>query len=109
MIVGSDFIRYTFSSGGVIVIALALAIWIALTASRRSRRVLLFVMLGAAVVSIYAGQFVVAQLLVGSLKPFEAADVQPARRTVVAASSPRPSTRAASPARSATPREWPMV
>src|SRR5262249_44692043 len=32
---------------------------------------------------IYAGQFVVAQLLVGSLKPFEAADAASARRTVV--------------------------
>jgi uncharacterized SAM-binding protein YcdF (DUF218 family) len=83
MIVGSDFIRYALSSGGLTLILLVLAIWVARSPSRLSRRLLLLVTIGFAIISIYAGQFLLAQAIVGSLRPFAATDAVPNRRTAV--------------------------
>jgi uncharacterized SAM-binding protein YcdF (DUF218 family) len=83
MIVGSDFIRYALSSGGLVIIFLVLAIWIARAPSRVARRLLLVVAILFAIVSIYAGQFLLAQAIVGSLRPFTTTDAVPNRRTAV--------------------------
>src|SRR5262245_32698227 len=84
MVASADLLRYTLSAGGLIVILFAIAIWITFSAaSRRSRRALLVVAIFFAAISIYAGQFLVSLAIVGSLRPFTAADAAPNRRTVV--------------------------
>ncbi|HEX4628307.1 MAG TPA: YdcF family protein [Gemmatimonadales bacterium] len=84
MIAGSDLVGYLLSGGGVVVCFLAAAAWVALRpALRRARRVLLAGALLFGLVSIYTGQYLVAQAIVGSLRPFQAGSVAPARRTAV--------------------------
>ncbi|HEX4628304.1 MAG TPA: YdcF family protein [Gemmatimonadales bacterium] len=84
MIAGSDVVGYLLSGGGVVVCFLAAAAWLAFRpASRRARRVLFVGALVFGVASIYSGQYLVAQAIVGSLKPFQAASVAAARRTAV--------------------------
>jgi uncharacterized SAM-binding protein YcdF (DUF218 family) len=84
MVAGSDVIRYALSSGGLIIVLLGIALWVTQSAgSPRSRRVLLVVSVAFAIVSIYAGQFLLAQAIVGSLRPFAAADAAPNRRTAI--------------------------
>src|SRR5689334_18838824 len=84
MVAGSDFIRYALSSGGLVFTLLALGLWVALSrGSRASRRALLVAAFAFTAVGIYGGQFLVSRALVGSLRPFTAADAAPNRRTVV--------------------------
>src|SRR5262249_52797152 len=84
MIAGSDFIRYALSGGGVVLVLLGFALWmLRSTAARQSRRTMLVVALGFTAVSIYTRQFLLAQMLGGSLRPFAAADAAPNRRTAV--------------------------
>jgi uncharacterized SAM-binding protein YcdF (DUF218 family) len=84
MIVGSDVIRYALSSGGFILILLIVSLWVTRSAgSRRSRRAMLVVTVAFAVISIYAGQFLLAQAIVGLLRPFSSSDAIPNRRTAV--------------------------
>jgi uncharacterized SAM-binding protein YcdF (DUF218 family) len=84
MVASADFIRYTLSAGGLVVIFLAIALWLTASAnSRRPRRALLTAALVFTAISIYAGQFLVSLAIVGSLRPFTAADAAPNRRTAV--------------------------
>jgi uncharacterized SAM-binding protein YcdF (DUF218 family) len=84
MIVGSDFVRYLLSTGGVILVFLACAVWVAFRGQLRSVRTI--VVTTAALLSVLATfgiQYRVSALLVGSLRPFAAADVAAGRRTAV--------------------------
>src|SRR5262245_38364875 len=84
MVVGSDVIRYVLSAGGVVIALAVVAIWGSRSsASPRARLIKVLVALGFAIVSIYAGQFLLAQAIVGSLRPFAATDAAPNRRTAV--------------------------
>src|SRR5262245_52494624 len=84
MIAGADFLRYALSAGGLTILVLAIAIWVYLSSgSPRARRTLLVAAIVFVLISIYIGQFLAAQALVGSLRPFTAADAAPNRRTVI--------------------------
>lgn len=84
MVAGADLIRYGLSAGGLIVVLLAAALWVWLSAgARRSRRALLVIAVAFTVLGIYGGQFILASAIVGSLRPFAAADAVPNRRTAV--------------------------
>jgi uncharacterized SAM-binding protein YcdF (DUF218 family) len=92
MIAGADFIRFLLSSGGVILAFLAASIWVYVAgrrsaveslSMRRARTALLALALGLTVFSMYGVEILVARAIVGSLKPFRAADAVARRRTAV--------------------------
>jgi uncharacterized SAM-binding protein YcdF (DUF218 family) len=84
MVAGSDLIRYALSSGGLILVLAGLALWFTLApGSRRARRALLVAAIVFMAAGIYGGQFLISRAIVGSLRPFTAADAAPNRRTVV--------------------------
>jgi uncharacterized SAM-binding protein YcdF (DUF218 family) len=81
---GSDFVGYVFSVGGVTCAFLIVAIWTILApASARPRRILIVTSLAFAVLSVYGVQVLVARMLIGSFKPFEASQVDAGRRTAI--------------------------
>ena len=74
MIAGSDFVGYLLSAGGVVVCLVAVAIWMAIApSSRRARRFLVVAAAGFLISSVYEGQYLLTRMIVGSLKPFNAA------------------------------------
>src|ERR1035437_4290822 len=84
MIAGSDIVRYLLSAGGVIVVFLACAVWLALrSGSRVVRSIVVATALLFTLLSTFAIEYGIGRLLVGSLQPFRAADVVAGRRTAV--------------------------
>lgn len=84
MIAGADFIRYLFSSGGMVCCFLAAALWVTWSRdSRAARRFLLIAALLFTYFSIYGAQYLFARELAHSLQPFTATETLPGRRTAV--------------------------
>lgn len=92
MILGADVVRFLFSTGGTIIIFLALAIWVYRAgrynppdapARRRGPMVLLAYAVFVALFSVYGLQYLCAKAIVGSLKPFKPSHALPDKRTAV--------------------------
>lgn len=92
MILGADIVRWLLSTGGIIVIFLIVSAWVyaAGRASknetrtmRRARRAALAFAIAVAIFSIYGLEYLFARVIVGSMKPFNAAQITPNKRTAI--------------------------
>jgi hypothetical protein len=92
VILGADIVRWLLSTGGIIVIVLIVSAWVyaAGRASksetrtmRHARQTLLAFAIAVAIFSIYGLEFLFARVIVGSLKPFKAAQIAPNKRTAI--------------------------
>lgn len=92
MILAADLFRYLFSTGGVVVVFLVIAVWIS-AATRRLRRdsasirwarhAMLLSALTFTAFSIYGLQYLLARVIVGPLQPLRASQVDARKRTAV--------------------------
>jgi uncharacterized SAM-binding protein YcdF (DUF218 family) len=92
VIFGSDVVRFSLSTGGIVVIFLLLALWVyragrtvpaAHASLWRARTVLLVFAAGITLFSMYGFEYLCARVIVGSLKPFTAAQAAPNKRTAI--------------------------
>jgi uncharacterized SAM-binding protein YcdF (DUF218 family) len=93
VILGADIVRWLLSSGGIIIIFLIVSVWVYAAgrttsknetrSMRRARQALLAFALAVTVFSIYGLEYLFARLIVGSLKPFDAAHIAPSKRTAI--------------------------
>ncbi len=92
MIFGSDVVRFSLSTGGIIIAFLLLAIWVYRAGQRppkgaASLRLARLVLLGYTVCvtlfSVYGLEYLCARVIVGSLKPFKASQIAPNKRTAI--------------------------
>jgi len=92
VILGADIVRWLLSTGGIIVIFLIVCAWVyaAGRASkdetrtmRRARRAALAFAIAVAIFSIYGLEYLFARVIVGSMKPFNAAQITPNKRTAI--------------------------
>jgi uncharacterized SAM-binding protein YcdF (DUF218 family) len=84
MVAGADLVRYLLSAGGVILLLLVAAIWIAIsTTSRAARRFLIVTAVAVSVVSVYGVEYLIARVIAVGFKPFKVSDVIAGRRTAL--------------------------
>jgi DUF218 domain len=84
MIAGADFIRYLLSAGGVILVFLGCAVWLAFrSGSRTVRRIVVAKAVAFTLLSTFGIEYGFSRLLIGSLQPFSATDIVAGRRTAL--------------------------
>jgi uncharacterized SAM-binding protein YcdF (DUF218 family) len=92
VILGADIVRWLLSTGGIISIFLIVSAWVYATGRtskndtrtmRRARQTLLAFAIAVAVLSIYGLEYLFGRVIVGSLKPFKAAQIAANQRTAI--------------------------
>jgi len=92
VILGADIVRWLLSTGGIIIIFLVVSAWVFVAGRasngetrtmRRARQTLLACAIAVAMFSIYGLEYLFARVLVGAMKPFNASQIAPNKRTAI--------------------------